>query len=269
MPEPLVTIITPCLNSERYLPEAIESVRSQSLADFEHIIVDDGSRDRTRELIRRAAAEDQRVRPILSGSSQGSAAARNAALRQARGRYIAFLDSDDRWLPGKLERQVEFMRTEGVALSYAAYHRIDEDGHRISTFGVPDRVAYPDLLKTCYIGCLTAMVDREATGAFEFPLVARRQDWALWLRLLRQIDFAHGICEPLAEYRVRRGSLSGNKLTTARYTWRMYRDLEGLSWGRSAHSFAHYAVRGVLRHRFPALARRLGVLHPAGGSSDG
>ena len=226
-------------------------------------MVDDASRDRSLDVVSELAEEDSRIRVIALAANKGAAMARNTALREARGRYMAFLDSDDVWLPRKLERQVSFMRETGAALTCAAYHRIDEAGQRLGTFGVPERIAYRDLLRTCYIGCLTAMYDTAAPGKVEFPLARRRQDWALWLRLLRRVDFARGIQEPLALYRLWSDSVSGNKLATSLHTWHMYRRLEGLSWGTSAHSFAHYAVRGVLRRRFPRLARRLGVLHPA------
>lgn len=269
MSDPLVSIVMPLHHGEAFVREAVASVQAQTLRDWELLIVDDASQDRSLEIVSGLAVGDARIRIFALKTNVGSAVARNTALREARGRYVAFLDCDDQWLPHKLERQVRFMRESGAALSYAAYHQINAAGDRIGSVGVPARVTYGDLLKTCYIGCLTAMYDCRAFGEVAFPLARRRQDWALWLRLLRQVEYAHGIREPLALYRLRPDSVSGNKLTTPVYTWRMYRDLEGLSWSRSAHSFAHYAVRGVLRRRFPRLARRLGVLHPAKGSDDG
>ena len=121
------------------------------------------------------------------------------------------------------------------------------------------------MLKTCYIGCLTAMYDTRILGKMYMPHIRRRQDFALWLKILKKTEFAEGITEPLGYYRLRRDSISAKKASTSLYTWRMYRTIENLSLPKAAYFFSHYAVRGLLRSRFPRLAMRVGALHKVRG----
>ncbi|WP_018862237.1 glycosyltransferase family A protein [Thioalkalivibrio sp. ALJ3] len=252
----------PVYNGERFVEASIRSVIAQTFADWELIVVDDASSDSSGLVIRKLAEEDSRIRVVQLEHNGGAAVARNKATELARGRYIAFLDGDDLWLPHKLDRQVAFMRETGATFSYGAYQRVDENGFPISPVGVPTRLHYSDLLKTCYVGCLTAMYDTSVLGKRYMPLIRRRQDYALWLELLRDGETAMGLNEVLGLYRVRSDSISSNKASTAFYTWRMYRDVEGLSPPKAWYYFGQYALRGVLRRRFPGLATRMGVLHP-------
>src|SRR5690606_21911418 len=185
---------------------------------------------------------------------------RNAGIKAAQGRYIAFLDSDDVWLPTKLEKQLEFMRRGDIAFSYCAYEKIDEEGEVFGRVGVPRKVSYRGLLKVCVIGCLTAMYDTQKLGKVYMPLIRRRQDLGLWLRILKKIDYAYGLQEILAQYRVRNDSISANKMVAARYTWKLYREHERLPLLKAVYYFSFYAVNGLLRTRYPGLARLLGVL---------
>jgi hypothetical protein len=127
--------------------------------------------------------------------------------------------------------------------------------------GVPDKVSYFDLLKVCSIGCLTAIYDTEYFGKVKMPLIRKRQDIGLWLKLLKMTDYAYGLNVPLAQYRVRPDSISANKGSAARYTWRLYRDVEGLNIIRASYYFSHYAIRGLLRTKFPKTARLFRVLN--------
>ena len=258
---PLVSVIMPTYNSRAFVADSVQSVLAQTLADFELLLIDDGSTDGTPEVTAALAAGDPRVVRLFTPSNGGAAEARNLGIIRARGRYIAFCDSDDLWLPRKLERQIALMRANNWAFTYTAYDKIDEAGAPLGHVGVPALVTYDELLKTCVIGCLTAVYDVEQTGRVLMPLIRKRQDFGLWLRLLKKTPRAHGIQETLAVYRVRSGSISANKASAAAYVWRLFRDVEGLSLWRAAHAFAHYAVRGLLRSRWPGLARRLGVLH--------
>ncbi|WP_019628314.1 glycosyltransferase family A protein [Thioalkalivibrio sp. AKL10] len=255
----------PVYNGERFVESSIRSVLAQTFVDWELIVVDDASDDASRRIVRGFAEQDERIRLVQLERNEGAAVARNTAIDLSRGRYIAFLDGDDLWLAHKLERQLAFMREEGAAFSYGAYERVDENGRYLAPVGVPDRLRYRELLKTCYVGCLTAMYDTKVFGKRYMPLIRRRQDYALWLELLRDGETALGLNEVLGVYRVRSGSISSNKASTSLYTWRMYREVEGLSLTHSAWCFAHQTGRAAVRHRLPGLARRLGWLHPVAG----
>ncbi|WP_081622672.1 glycosyltransferase family 2 protein [Thioalkalivibrio sp. ALM2T] len=262
--KPEVSIVMPVHDAEAFLEEAVASVQAQTLEAWELLVVDDASMDASAERVARMAGEDERIWLIRLAENGGAAIARNTGIREARGRYIAFLDSDDRWLLGKLERQLAFMQARGAAFSFTAMERVDEAGAHLAWAGVPERVGHSDLLKTNYVGCSTAMYDTALVGKVEMPLIRRRQDYGLWLKLLRQVDYAFGLNEALTQYRVRAGSVSSNKLDTSRYTWRVYRDVVGLSLPESAYCYAHQTGRALLRNRFPSVARRLGLLHPVG-----
>lgn len=256
-----VTIVTPIYNSFSFLSETIDSVASQSISDWELILVDDCSEDGSYELACDYAKKDSRIRVFRLEKNSGAAVARNTAIKMATGRFIAFLDADDIWLPSKLEKQLRFMLENKVPFSFSDYEKIDESGHVFGYVGVPERVSYHQLLKTCYIGCLTAMYDTEYFGKVYMPEVRKRQDFSLWLQLLKKVDFAWGIKEPLAQYRVHSNSISANKLNASKFTWQVYRNVERLPLVQSAYYFSHYAVRGVLRKHFPSLAKLLGVMH--------
>src|SRR5690554_1291639 len=204
----LVSIITPSYNSSPFISNTLKSVASQSFDNWEMIIVDDYSSDNSAEVIQQYASQDPRIKFIQLEKNSGAAVARNTAIEAAQGRFIAFLDSDDQWLPHKLETQLAFMQKQNVAFSYAAYEKMNEEGAVIGSVGVPDKVAYRDLLKVCSIGCLTAMYDTQQLGKIYMPLIRKRQDLGLWLRILKQIPFAYGIQGPLGRYQVRSDSIS-------------------------------------------------------------
>jgi teichuronic acid biosynthesis glycosyltransferase TuaG len=247
---PLVTVVTPVWNAAATLRATVASVRAQSLPDWELILVDDASTDGSRALARALAAEDARIRLIERAANGGAAAARNDAIRAARGRLIAFLDADDRWYPEKLARQTGFMGRHGHALVYSAYARVDADARPLGVVRPPPRVSRAELLRGNVIGCLTAVYDTQVFGRVEMPPLRRRQDYGLWLTLLRAVPYAHGLDEVLADYRVRPASLSGGKLAAAAATWRLYREIEGLGRARAGFYLAHNLAR--------ALAKRAG-----------
>ncbi|MBF7731161.1 glycosyltransferase family 2 protein [Pseudomonas sp. N040] len=255
-----VSIISPVFNSSRFLRETLESVKAQTREDWELICVDDGSSDDSAAVVESFAARDCRIRLIRLGQNSGAAVARNVGIDAARGRYIAFLDSDDLWLPHKLETQLEFMRHKQAAFSFTAYDRVDEYNYHLRRVDVPSRLTYEQMLTACYIGCLTAIYDTAHFGKQHMPLMRKRQDYGLWLQLLKKVDCAHGLQEVLARYRVRPHSLSAKKLGTARYTWRVYHELEGFGAWKSHYLFVRYMLCAVLRAKFPALACKLQAL---------
>lgn len=256
----LVTIITPSYNSSIFILKTLKSVTSQSFDNWEMIIVDDCSSDNSVEVIQSFADQDPRIKLIQLAENSGAAVARNTAIEAATGRFIAFLDSDDLWLPDKLEKQVQFMLDQDIAFSFSAYEKIDETGNVFGTVGVPKKTGYHDLLKTCSIGCLTAMYDVEKLGKVYMPANTKREDFATWLAILKQVDYAYGMPDVLAQYRVYASQSSAKKAKMAKENWHLYRDIEQLGVFKSAYYFAHYAIRGVLRTKFPNLARAVGVL---------
>lgn len=257
---PLVSVITPVYNCALYLEDTIISVLNQTYSNFELILVDDKSSDDSLMIAEKFAAKDSRVKVISLSKNSGAAVARNEGIKLAKGRFIAFLDSDDMWFHNKLERQIEFMANNDVVFSFSAYKKVNETGDDIAYVRVPERVGYEDLLKVCSIGCLTAMYDTSSLGKVYMPLIRKRQDLGLWLKILKKIPFAYGLNEPLAYYRVRNNSISANKLDAARYTWRLYRDEERLNIFRASFYFTYYAINGLFRTKFPKLAKKLGML---------
>jgi teichuronic acid biosynthesis glycosyltransferase TuaG len=244
---PRVSVVTPVWNAGPLLAEAVASVQAQTVDAWEMLLVDDGSTDGSRALAERLAAAEPRLRVLGWAENRGAAAARNAAIRAACGRFIAFLDADDRWRPEKLARQLAVMEGEGEALVFSSYDRIDAGGRRIGTVPAAARVTYRTALGGNPIGCLTAIYDTERLGVVEMPAMRRRQDYGLWLQLLKRIPSARGLPDVLAEYRVGRGSLSADKLAAARATWDVFRRLEGMGRARAGYHFLRYAARGITR----------------------
>lgn len=247
---PEVSIITPCHNSANFLLETIASVQNQTFQNWEMILVDDGSADHTAEIIEAAKAQDSRIRSYAFEHNVGPALARNKGIEMAVGRFIAFLDSDDLWLPKKLEVQIAFMKNHNYALTYGAYQKTDENLNALGILQVPDSVTYHDILKSCSIGCLTAVYDTQILGKVFMPDILKRQDFGLWLRILKRIPRAYSVGQVLAKYRLRQASISQNKWVAAQYQWKIYRKIEGLSLLQSVWYFSNYFVRGILKTYF-------------------
>jgi teichuronic acid biosynthesis glycosyltransferase TuaG len=246
---PLVSIIMPSWNVERFIEETVRSVQAQTFTDWELLIADDCSTDRTAQLIGAMAERDPRVKLIRQPNNGGPALARQASIGRAQGRFLAFLDSDDLWLPKKLERQIEFSRQKRAALSYTAFRRIDEAG---STTGrliaAPPSLTYGQLLKNTSIATLTALVDREIAG----PVAMKNEgydDFCLWLSILKPGHTAYGLNEDLARYRVRGSSVSSRPLRSAKWVWHIYRNVEHLSLLKSVSCFAYWGARAWLKRR--------------------
>ncbi|WP_409291951.1 teichuronic acid biosynthesis protein TuaG [Peribacillus sp. SCS-37] len=244
----LISIITPAYNAADYITETIESVMRQSYQNWEMIIVDDCSTDNTRDIINRFALEDSRIRPVFLEVNSGAAAARNAALKMAGGRYVAFLDSDDLWKPEKLDKQLTFMKLNQYAFTFTAYEMISEDGTPLHKLvDAPRFINYEKMLKNTIVGCLTVMIDLERTGSFEMPDIRTRQDLAAWLSILRRGHTAFGLNEVLAEYRTGNSSISQNKWKAAKMNWFVYRKVEKLHLAKACWCFSNYAVHAVLK----------------------
>ncbi|XQY91536.1 teichuronic acid biosynthesis protein TuaG [Metabacillus sp. HB246100] len=244
--KPLVSIITPTYNGERYILDTINSVFSQTFENWEMLIVDDYSTDRTRDILEEYSKRDKRIKPVYLKENQGAAVARNTALRHAQGKYIAFLDGDDKWYPEKLSKQLDFMEKHDIAFSYTEYDLMDEKGMSLgSIVTVPKTIDYHGLLKNTIIGCLTVMINKEKTGYFEMPNIRTRQDFALWLSILKKGFLAYGMQETLSTYRLVPGSISSNKIKAAKKTWYVYRKVERLSILYSTWCFINYAFQAI------------------------
>jgi teichuronic acid biosynthesis glycosyltransferase TuaG len=246
---PLVSIIMPAWNASRLIGQSIASVQGQTLGDWELLIADDCSTDNTTAIIEAIAEADPRVHLIRQSKNGGPAVARQAALDQATGRFVAFLDSDDLWLPPKLEKQIAFMVEREAALSYTAFRRISEDGDRIGRLhSIPPSMTYRQLMGRTVIACLTAVIDRQVAGDIHIA-DEPYDDFVLWLSILKRGHVAHGLAEDLARYRVRQGSVSSRPLRSMAWVWHIYRKVERLSlphalWCLGSYGFHAAAKRG-------------------------
>jgi teichuronic acid biosynthesis glycosyltransferase TuaG len=231
-----VSIIMPLYNAAPFISEAVRSVQAQTFSDWELLIVDDASHDGSAAIAAACAQDDARIRLVQHPQHAGAAAARNTAIAAAGGRYIAFLDSDDRWLPQKLATQLAFMQAHAAPFSCSAYAVIGADGQPTGRIRrAPSRITYRDLLRSNLIGCLTVIYDAQQLGKRTMPLLSHRQDYALWLQLLKQLPAVDCLPDVLAEYRVRQRSLSRAKAALLYHNWQLFRRSEGFGIVRSAY----------------------------------
>jgi teichuronic acid biosynthesis glycosyltransferase TuaG len=239
----------PCYNAQRTLRQAVDSALQQTFPDWELLIVDDGSSDKSAAMLAGFASQEPRIRVFRNRKPSGAAAARNLALSEARGRYVAFLDSDDAWLPHKLETQLREMTAAKAALSSGAFEAMDAEGRTIGLFRPrPGLLTYRALLGNNRIGTVTTMLDRSLCGDVRFnPTLPQSEDYHLWLSILKR--GLTGIClgDTLAKYRVHGGTLSSNKLSVARTRWRVYREFEHHGVAASAFYFVSYSIWGVMK----------------------
>ena len=245
----LVSIIMPNYNSEKYVGETIQSVLNQTYQNWELLFVDDCSTDNSLEIVR--SFGDDRIKILQNETNSGAAVSRNYALRLAQGKWIAFLDSDDLWIPEKLEKQISYMNDNDICFSYTDYEVIDEDDQLISTF-IPrlDVCTYKDILKHNHIGCLTAVYNAEKLGKFFMPVDAiKREDLACWLSILKTGVQAHCLHERLAKYKVHSNSVSSNKFKMMKYQWLTYRKVEKLNFFKSTYYLFCWAITGVFKYR--------------------
>jgi teichuronic acid biosynthesis glycosyltransferase TuaG len=224
---PLVSVVIPAYNCEPYVEEAIRSVLNQPLDGIEVIVVDDASTDATARVLERLASADARLRVLSSPRNSGQGACRNRGVRAARGRYLAFQDADDLWLPDKLARQLDFLRHHGLAFCFCGYGTIDENGEVIiADLKIPRQTDYLSLLRSNTICPSSVIYDRQLMDDIVMPeRPRRREDLISWLNVARKLGKLEGIPEPLCMVRRMRGSSSSNKLKTLHWQWRVYRDI--------------------------------------------
>lgn len=242
----MVSIITPCHNGSKFISDAIISVLQQTYQDWELIIVDDCSTDDSLNVIYFLVGNNSKIKVIPLNENVGAAEARNIALRSAQGRYIAFLDSDDVWLPNKLMDQLKFMEANGYAFTFTSYQLMQEDGKLMNRIiHAPSSLSYSDYLKNTIIGCLTVILDTQQVGKFEMPIIRSSHDMALWLLIMKRGFKAYGLREDLAHYRIVGNSNTAKKGKAAKDVWAVYRRIEKLSLVYSSYCFAWYAFNAI------------------------
>lgn len=250
MVNPLVSIITPVYNCEKFIEETINSVLNQTYTNWEHLIVDDCSTDNSWQIILKYSQKDKRIRPFRLDKNSGAGIARNYAIKNAQGKYIAFLDSDDIWIPVRLEKHIYFMMMTDVSFSHSSYGYLNDDGKILPRkfFVSSQPVDYKSLLKKTEIGCLTAVYDQEKIGKFYMPDLRKKQDYALWLSILKTGIKSTPYPEILAYYRLRKGSQTSNKFNLVFQHFRFLRHHEKLSNLSSLKYTLYWAFNGMLKY---------------------
>ena len=253
--QPLVSVIMPTFNSEKYVKNAIDSVLAQSYDNWEMVVVDDNSTDGTYELVKSMCKVDSRIRVYRHEVNKGAGPARTWALEIAKGRFIAYLDGDDVWHPQKLQLQVGFMLANRYGFTCTSYEVIDDEGVRLQkVIRMLPKVDYVGFLTNNLLQTVGIMADTDIVGKelLRMPALKRRQDAATWLQVLKAGHANYGMDEVLAQYRRTDLSLSSNKLQAARGVWLLYRGVENLSLPFSCYCFARYALLAVWKRFYLA-----------------
>lgn len=241
-----VSVVVPAYNCSGTIKSSVDSVLAQSIPT-KVIVVDDCSSDNTLEVLS-CYTGDPRVNIVRNESNLGVAASRNKGVVMAEGKYVAFIDSDDMWLPDKLEKQLELVKKTGAVLCSTARELISEDGKRTGRIiEVPERVTYSKLLRGNVINCSSVLIDREVALKYPMGNDDIHEDYICWLQILRDYAFAVAVNEPLLLYRQMKHSKSGSKLSSAKKTFAVYRKV-GYGFFRSCIYFICYAVNGVIKY---------------------
>ncbi|RXR20938.1 glycosyltransferase family 2 protein [Flavobacterium amnicola] len=220
----LVSIITPTYNSAKYISEAIQSVQKQTYRNWEMLIVDDCSSDNTIAIVEQFMEDDHRIHLLKLNKNSGAGVARNSAITEAKGKYISFLDSDDLWKPEKLSKQIEFMKANNIPFTFSFYDCINEDGKSLNIrVEAPKKLSYIKLFFCNFVGNLTGIYDTDYFGKIAISSIRKRQDWMVWLSIVKKIKVAQPIPESLAYYRVRKDSISASKIKLLKHNYTVYR----------------------------------------------
>ncbi|RLZ12734.1 glycosyltransferase family 2 protein [Faecalibacter macacae] len=245
--ERLISIITPCYNSEKFIQETYYSIYHQSYTNWEWIIVDDNSTDDSVKIIKEF--NDKRIILIRNKSNKGAAFSRNVALRQAKGRFITFIDSDDLWEKEFLEKSLNFLNDNNEELVYSSYKRVDESLNPIlDDFIAEDYINSKRILFNCPIPMLTSMYDSKRIGKVYFPEVELREDHAMWIELLKKIKFARANKESLGIYRMRANSVSRNKLDIAHKQFNLYYNHLNMNLIKSLYYTFNWGINGLKKY---------------------
>lgn len=243
----LVSIIMPCYNSGKYIGESIKSVQAQTYTNWELLIVDDLSNDDTIDVIRNYQKKDARIKVFMLKQKGGASIARNLAIQNANGRYIAFLDSDDLWDREKLSKQIKFMKKNKYAFTYTNY-KIMTNNNVIKYTKSPSIVSYESMLKRNWIGCLTVIYDKKKCGLVQIPKIDKRNDYALWLKILQKIKYGYLLDEYLAVYRVNNGISQGSKFKLVKYHYYLFKRVMGFTKIKSLY-YTLYNIFNYINQR--------------------
>lgn len=245
----LVSIIMPAYNCGDFIGVTLDSVIAQTYQNWEIIIVDDCSIDTTAEVVHSYMVNDPRIKYHKLDINSGAAVARNKAIDLAKGRYLAFLDSDDVWFPEKLSKQIYFMKQNNYSFTCTSYTKIDEHGNYLNrTINAKVKSDYNAILKRCP-GNLTVIYDAKVLGKFKIPNIRKRNDYVMWLQVIKKAKSLYGIEEPLGSHRIRTGSLSRRKADLVGYHWKVYREIEQLSILKSSYLICYWVIVTVFKLR--------------------
>ncbi len=218
----LVSVIMPAYNCEALITESIRSVQAQTYENWELLVVNDCSTDRTAEVVSALAEQDPRIRLLHNEENGGASLSRNHAIREAKGKWIAFLDSDDMWKADKLSKQIAFMEEKQTAFSYTFYDVIESDPSQVKVQKAPKKVNYRKMLKRNYVGCLTVIYDAEKVGLVQIPRLDKRNDYALWLTIFQKGFVGDCLEESLSIYRSHQGLSKGSKMGLMKYHYQLF-----------------------------------------------
>lgn len=246
---PLISIITPCYNSMFFISQTIESVLAQTYQDWEMLIIDDCSTDGSPSIIQWYGEKDSRIKYFSTGNPSGSPSVpRNIGIEHAQGKYIAFLDSDDAWLPDKLEEQISFLEKGGYDFVYSDYEKMAWDGKRANRIiRVRSVSSYWDTLESCEIPCLTVLMRKTLLENTRFKSIPK-EDYAFWLEILRKGYKAYNSGKVHALYREAKNSRSGNKYNMFKSQWYVLRQVEGVKWIPAIYFTLIYAFKGFFKY---------------------
>lgn len=246
----LISIIMPAYNSEKYIAQSIDSVLAQTWKNWELIVVDDASSDHTCDVVELYVSQYPQIQLIKNRKNQGAAQARNIGIHQAKGQWIAFLDSDDCWMPQKLEKQIIVSRSTASDFLFTGSEFMDETGKRLAgRLSVPSVISYRQLLKQNVISCSSVLIKKELLILYPMEGNNLHEDFSLWLKILRDCKIsATGIDEPLIIYRINSSSKSGNKKKSALMTYRVYRSL-GLNPGIALYYWCWYVYLSLRKYK--------------------
>lgn len=248
MIEPLVSIIMPAYNAEKFIKESIDSIMDQTYKNWELLIINDFSKDSTRKIIENYMNTENRIILLDQKENKGVVEARNRGLRESKGKYIAFLDSDDLWEKNKLSIQIKYMIENSLYMTYTEYSYITESGNFIKNIQIPKNLDYKQALKGNQIGCLTVIIDKERIGNFQMPNL-KHEDYATWLNILKKEVCACGIQKNLAKYRKVKNSLSSKKINTLIWTFNIFKKNEKLSNIKSIYYLIFHIIKAIKKHK--------------------
>ena len=248
--EDMVSIVMPCYNAQAFVGEAIASVVNQTWRNWELIIINDGSQDQSVQIIQEWSEEDSRIIPLINDQNLGVSKTRNRGISLAKGQWIAFLDSDDVWKEDKLEKQILLAREKRASFIFTSCNIINQNGKFLGSMtALPSEVTFSQLQKWNCVTCSSVLINKKGLGDLRFEHDDSREDYLLWLRILKNLKLAHALREPLVYYRVISGSRSANKLKMTRDTYRVHRHLGTNIVKAAFYTLTHFCYAFLNKNR--------------------